>query len=253
MEFKAVQTEIKADLESGEFQGYASTFGNEDSGGDVVMPGAFARTLQNNKQRVRVLWHHDPYSPIGKALEMREDNAGLYVRAKIADTQLGRDVLTLMREGVVTEMSIGYDSVKERMDPGTKQRQLIELKLWEFSPVTWAMNEMAQITGVKEMGELEPLIKRLAMHSTFTKEGRVLSKRNAQLVRDAISALQALVDAADSDEKSTQQLHSTLATPDDSASGNSLAALSELSAFKSKLAEITVLQKLRDFGAEIRG
>lgn len=47
MEFKACATEIKADLASGEFEGYASTFGNTDGGYDIVMPGAFTRTLQS--------------------------------------------------------------------------------------------------------------------------------------------------------------------------------------------------------------
>lgn len=148
MQRKVVPFEVKeVDVEQGVFEGYAAVFGNIDDGGDVIEKGAFAKTLMERGQRVKICWQHDPREPIGKPLEMREDERGLYVKAKISLTQRGRDALTLLRDGVVNELSIGYDAVKEAYE-GTVRR-LREVKLWEISPVTWAMNPLATVTDVK--------------------------------------------------------------------------------------------------------
>lgn len=149
LRYLAAPFEVKADVDRGVFEGYASYFGNKDSYGDVVEKGAFADTLKNDAHRVKVLWQHNPYQPIGKPLHMEEDSKGLYVRAKVAPTTLGKDVLVLLREGVINELSIGYVPVEDEWDDKEQVRRLKKIKLYEFSPVTWAANELAVITGVK--------------------------------------------------------------------------------------------------------
>lgn len=145
---KVVPFEVKqVDTDQGVFEGYAAVFGNVDDGGDVIEKGAFANTLKERASRVKICWQHDPKEPIGRPLELREDDRGLYVKAKISLTQRGRDALTLLRDGVVNELSIGYDAVKEMYEGAV--RRLREVKLWEISPVTWAMNPLATVTGVK--------------------------------------------------------------------------------------------------------
>ncbi len=65
--------------------GYASLFGVPDQGGDVVQPGAYARSLARlagSGRRVKMLWQHDPGEPIGVWDEVREDGRGLYVRGR---------------------------------------------------------------------------------------------------------------------------------------------------------------------------
>lgn len=150
MQYKAFPFECKADAEKGEFEGYASVFGNVDSWGDVVEPGAFRKTLQEDAHRVKVLWQHSPFHPIGRPLHMEEDSKGLYVKAKIAPTSLGKDALILMREGVINELSIGYTIEVEEFDRERNVRRLKQIKLYEFSPVTWAANDQALITAVKD-------------------------------------------------------------------------------------------------------
>lgn len=149
MEKRVVPFELKqVDLEEGTFEGYAAVFGNPDAGNDVIEPGAFTKTLQENGHRVKICWQHDPREPIGRPVEMKEDQYGLWVKGKVSLTTKGRDALILLRDGVVNELSIGYDTIKHQYQGAV--RQLKELKLWEFSLVTWAMNELAAVTNVKE-------------------------------------------------------------------------------------------------------
>lgn len=156
MEHLTVPFEIKGvDLEKGEFTGYAAIFDNIDLGNDLIERGAFTKTLQENGHRIKICWQHDTKEPIGKPIELREDSTGLFVKGKVSQTTRGRDALILMRDGVVTEFSIGYDSVKYKFNGPV--RHLKEVKLWEISPVTFAMNPSAGIIAVKAMNETELL------------------------------------------------------------------------------------------------
>lgn len=192
-----VPAEFKVNVDKGTFQGYASVFGNEDSYGDIVKPGAFKKTIKEHVKRIKVLWQH--WHPFGVPTVMQEDSKGLYTESKIALTTENKDRLILMKEGVVAEMSIGYDTIKSEIDdtdPEHKIRYLTELKLWEYSPVTWAANDLATVTGFKSVGESDTLLHTLNM---MLKEGRVLSGKNKDLVVKAIAALTELVSATEPD------------------------------------------------------
>ena len=154
-ELKTLSFEVKEiNEEEGTFTGYAATFSETpDSYGDIIDKGAFKRTLKEGAKRIKILWNHYILEPIGKPLEMSEDDHGLLVKGKLSlGVQRAREVLSLMKDGVVTELSIGYDSMKEKYVSGT--RHLQEIRLWDFSPVTFAANPDALITGVK--AELKP-------------------------------------------------------------------------------------------------
>ncbi|HQJ93078.1 MAG TPA: HK97 family phage prohead protease [Clostridia bacterium] len=137
-------------LEKNEVLWYPSVFNNLDDGGDIIVKGAFAKTIRENFDRMKVFfWHgqdrHE--APIGKPLEMVEDDFGLLVRAKISDTERGREVLQLLKDGVITEGSIGYQIVK---DEWTKDGHIIrEVKLMEVSFVPWGMNSATKVLAVK--------------------------------------------------------------------------------------------------------
>ena len=205
MEIKSFPFEAKVDLEKNEFEGYASTFGNTDLVGDVVEKGAFKKTIQERlpKNLIKVLWQH--YDPMGVPKHMEEDSKGLYVVAKVSKTRENLDRLQLMKDGVVDRLSIGYDVVKreiEELEDGKRIVHLKELKLYEFSPVTFPANEEAVITGVKGR-ELEELLKRIPQLEQYIKAGRVLSAASRQRIEDAIKALQALLVLFEEPEKST--------------------------------------------------
>ena len=117
---KSMKTEYKSltfsteeyDEEQGIFSGYGAVCGNVDSGGDIIEPGAFTKTIAEGWERVKILaLHNDCTLPIGKPLELREDSNGLFIKAKISDTAMGRDIKVLLKDGVLNELSIGYDPV----------------------------------------------------------------------------------------------------------------------------------------------
>lgn len=157
MERKAAPAEFKVAGDGRTVEGYCSTFGNIDAVGDIVMPGAYKRTLDHRMGRIKVLRDHE--HPIGKPIEAYEDSKGLYTRSYISDTQLGNETLTLLKDGVLDRMSIGYEPVVKDhgKHEGKDVRFLKEIKLYEWSIVTFPANESAAVTGVKALEDLDRL------------------------------------------------------------------------------------------------
>ena len=172
MERKSLQLkEQSVDMDARTFEGYAATW-DIDQGNDIIHPGAFAKSILEGfpAGRIKVLWQHN--EPIGLPTEMREDKQGLYVKGKVSKTRLGDEALELMRDQVVDRMSIGFQIPAGKSEYDKDEvRHIREVKLLEFSPGTFPMNEAAIITGVKQIEhalrsgvlyeEREPLLKAL--------------------------------------------------------------------------------------------
>lgn len=142
----------------GTVEGYASLFGVEDMARDVVERGAFAASLaRRGAGGVKLLWQHDPAEPIGRWLSLVEDGRGLKVRGRLAlDTRRGREALSLVADGVVDGLSIGFRTVRAAPDPKARRRRLLEVDLWEISIVTFPMLPAARITAVASGGAAAP-------------------------------------------------------------------------------------------------
>ena len=157
---------IKSVSDSGEFEGYGSVFGVEDSYSDVVVRGAFTASLARWKEKGRLpamLWQHQMSEPIGIYTEMREDDVGLYVKGRLlveADP-LAKRAHGHMKAGSLTGLSIGY-MLEDGGYEYDKEKGIWLLKaidLWEVSPVTFPANDEARITDVKSLldrGETPP-------------------------------------------------------------------------------------------------
>jgi uncharacterized protein len=143
------------DTKTGTVTGYFSIFGNVDSDKDMIMPGAFKRTLQNNYKRIKHLNQHRSYEPLAattrETLAVKEDSQGLYFESKITPTTYGKDVIMLYQDGVLDEHSIGYETLKEQK--ASNYNELLELKLWEGSTVTYGANELALVQSVKSLNK----------------------------------------------------------------------------------------------------
>ena len=144
-----------SDLEEGHFRGMASVFNTmiDTFVPTIIDPGSFKNTLASPERNVLILWQHDDTAPIGTPTEMWETKHGLEIVGKISNTTQGRDALTLMRDGVVTEMSIGFDPVSFRFEEQGKDKDLVrhvdEVRLWEVSLVSFGANPKAKITEVQ--------------------------------------------------------------------------------------------------------
>lgn len=143
---------VEIDAE-GTVEGYASLFGAVDQARDMMMPGAFATTLQmRGVRRVPMLFQHDPAEPIGIWLELREDMRGLYARGRlIPDVQRGREVLGLLRAGAIDGLSIGFRTGQARLDAKTRVRKIYAVDLWEISIVTFPLLAGARVSAVKNV------------------------------------------------------------------------------------------------------
>lgn len=141
------------DEESGIFTGYGSIFGNKDLGNDVVVEGAFAKSIGKKGARaVKMLYQHRQDEPIGVFDEIIEDRRGLKVKGRLAmGTQRGREVYELMKMGALDGLSIGYrvDPKGVDYDEKGKRRYLKSVDLMEISAVTFPMNPRARVQAVK--------------------------------------------------------------------------------------------------------
>lgn len=213
----AVLIDLKELSEDGEFEGYGSTFGNVDQGMDLVEPGAFKRTLKAKKlPQIKMLRDHNTRQIIGQWLELSEDDRGLKARGRlfIKETDhvpLARETYTLMRAKALDAMSIGYRTVKAAYDETSGVRRLKELDLWEISVVTFPMNDLAKVGGVKadlsirdverilrEGGAPDNFAKLVAIHGYDGAKARLGSRREggagselADFLRDAALKMKA--------------------------------------------------------------
>jgi HK97 family phage prohead protease len=149
---------------SGELEGHASVFGNVDQGGDVVLPGAFKKTLADwarSRQPLPLIADHQLSTDgvIGSVTEAKEDGVGLHIRARFASDQKSQDVRTKMLEGHIRGMSFTYDAVKHRvgMMAGKEIRYLEEIKLYETTVTPFPMNVLALASAKDANGLLSPV------------------------------------------------------------------------------------------------
>jgi len=160
------------DAKTGEFAGYGAVFGNIDSHGDVIVPGAFSESLSDWSSRGRLpsmkLMHGttmNPFTgddlPIGKWSLMREDARGLYVEGKLSglDTDHGRRIYGLMKDGVLDGLSIGYRAKRATRGTGANQpkRQLEAVALLEVSLVDDPSNDRARVSAVKSAADIKTI------------------------------------------------------------------------------------------------
>lgn len=151
-EVKATSFEVKACSEDDEnfyFEGYAAVFGNEDSDGDVLVRGAFARSLREfdllgDTTKRTVLWQHDTDQPIGTAI-LKEDDHGLYFKASLpkSDTFVRDRVIPQLRHGSVRTMSFGFKTINRYFKDN--KRNLTDVEIFEISPVTIPANAKSKI------------------------------------------------------------------------------------------------------------
>ena len=181
--------------------GYASKFGNTDSHGDIVVKGSFARTIKNNGNRVKTLLHHDPVQIIGKPILMREDDEGLYTETKISDTALGRDLLTLIQDEVIDEMSIGFIPIREEYDKEVKANLIHEIRLVEYSFVTLASNPEARIEGLKGLAVVNEIASSMKRAEKALRDGSFETDEMPEALEFMVKYWRTMIENSDLDSR----------------------------------------------------
>lgn len=166
---------IGIDEKEGVVEAIVAVIGNLDEGNDIIHSGAFTKTIVERARFIKVLDQHRTESVlniVGKPLEIREigreelpaelladypdAKGGLYTKTQyFLKTPEGMGVFHRIDEDAINQYSIGYsvldaDYGKVEVD-GKKVgvRNIRTVKLWEYSPVIWAMNEATLTVGVK--------------------------------------------------------------------------------------------------------
>lgn len=156
--------EIKSVSDSGAFTGYGSVFGVKDSYSDIVIKGAFTKSLNMWKEKGRLpalLWQHKMDEPIGYYTKMVEDDNGLYLEGQllIDDDPLAKRAHAHMKAKSLSGLSIGYILNDYDYDKEKSAFILKDIDLWEVSVVTFPANDEARIDNVKsifESGDIPP-------------------------------------------------------------------------------------------------
>lgn len=201
-------------LADGQFTALVSVFGNEDSVGDVVVPGAFTQTLADWRAKgdpIPVIWSHDwgdPFSHIGIVMSAIETPDGLEVTGQIEDVDTNpkaAQVYRLLKGRRVTQFSFAYDVEEGAWVEGTDETgrwygyyELRELKLYEVGPCLVGANQ-----------ETELLAAKAASIAAGLKVGRVLAQKHIDSLTAAHAAIGEVLAAAApaEDEKTTQPGH----------------------------------------------
>lgn len=216
MEYKALETYSKLMDDDRTVIGYASIFGNVDSYGDRVMPGAFKKTIKERTARVKHLWMHDPFSPPTAAIKSLREvgrdelpdvvlkaypdaTGGLEVTREYLNTPRGNEILEGIKAGAIAEMSFGFDVMKwdnedVKDGPGTV-RNLKELRLWDTSDVTWGANA-ATVAAKTQLHDLVSM-SRAWVQSPDALDTRVFSEEQVKRLNDIMAMLADVLNPAE--------------------------------------------------------
>lgn len=161
-------------------RGRAAVFNSETVIGgefrEVVRPGAFAKTI--TERDVKMLWNHDSNFPMGSlragTLLLDEDYEALNVDNDPPTQGMYAGFLEAIERGDVTQMSFQFEVIKENIIRAEGQmilREILEVKLWEVSPVTFPAYTDTEIgmraaevrAGWEKDGILAPALERTGL------------------------------------------------------------------------------------------
>jgi HK97 family phage prohead protease len=154
---------------------YLAKFDNIDSDNDMFVKGAFSKSIQErgpqstSNRKVAFLRHHNWEMPIGKFLDLSEDDNGLYAVGQLGRSTLGEDAFKDYEDGIIREHSIGFQYIGDKtrwMEDSTMEKggyyQLGEVKLFEGSAVTFGANEMTNVVDVIKSENKNEIIERIS-------------------------------------------------------------------------------------------
>ena len=119
-------------------EGYAST-NDIDRHGDVVPAAVWQKGMENYLKNPVILAYHKHDEPIGRMVEHRIDDKGLWIKARVSAA--AEDVFNLVKDGVLTAFSIGFRIVDAEYNSAAEVFMVKELELHEISVVSVPANQ----------------------------------------------------------------------------------------------------------------
>ncbi len=198
--------------------GYLSETDTEDKVKDIIVSGAYTKTLSERKNDIFFLNQHNWEQPHGKFSVLEEDSKGLYFESQpLIDTTYSSDLLKLYDAGIVKEHSIGYQVVNSTRD-SKGVRNITELKLYEGSNVTLGAHPNTPFMGMKNLTEKEvnneiKLILKAFRNGTFTDETFMLLEvalkqlqiKSYELGKKSLESKEPLIDTPKELEPNTEE------------------------------------------------
>ncbi|HEU4903170.1 MAG TPA: HK97 family phage prohead protease [Flavisolibacter sp.] len=198
-QYKNISFELKdLDTKEGIVKGYFSAFNVKDSDGDIILPGAFTKSIKERgpqSQRPRIKWliDHDTTQVPGVIKELSEDSYGLAYVGKVGTHNLGQDFLKMVESGIITEHSIGFKTIEEKKRDNANYMHVLHL-MEGSSLKTWGANEYTPITGIKSEIEPEKLAVRIKRLEKFVKNTDATDECIESLIIEIKQLSQLLID-----------------------------------------------------------
>ena len=172
-------TELRVDENENVLEGYAAVFGKwSDNLGffrEKIRKGAFKRSIKDGAD-VKALFNHDSNMILGRVkndtLEVKEDDKGLFYRVQLPETSYAKDLYESVKRGDITQNSFGFETLSDKWNDKGDERELLEVKLFDVSPVTYPAYPQTKVTA-------RSLIQDSGID--FDTLGRVLNKVNLQM------------------------------------------------------------------------
>ena len=164
VEFRSFTGELRQEGDGNTFVGYAAVFNSPSEPLpfiERIAPGAFSKTLRARKQDIKLYVNHNSDMVLASrnsgTLRLSEDERGLRVEADLPeDVSYSRDLMALMRSGVVDKMSFGFqvDRKGDRWSDDGSERVLTSVRLFEVSVVTGFPAYEATTAAVRSLSAL---------------------------------------------------------------------------------------------------
>lgn len=180
-----------------------SRMGNLDLDNDIIMPGAFTKTISEcgpmGKNQIWSLIDHKATmkTVIGKPCELYEEGDMLIAVTEILDTEVGENMLKMYTAGLINQHSIGFATIKsDFQDQEQSIRQIKEVKLYEGSAVLWGANPMTPMLSITKDyfsdENVDTLTQRFEKLSSIAKKG-TFTDQTFSLLEIEIKQIQTLI------------------------------------------------------------
>lgn len=186
---------------------------------ESVEEGAFAKALESADD-IKLLKEHDPKEMLARkkngSLEIEEKDGEVRFKAKLPDTQFGRDAHRIVKDSLYDSMSFGFRALNDKWDMSVNppHRTITDLELFEISIVADPAYSQSSVEArnitipqTKKIEEKEVIQPMATLQTSPKKEVRSIADKTAELLNITQTELEtrALTNATTGEVLNTKQ------------------------------------------------